>query len=97
MSIDGQVRWKTMRAPLFDKGGLLVADGLLIATDGMSKLYLIQPDPVAFKPIATADVLKAEQMDDKRFSAQNWAPLALADGNLLIRDQSRLMCVRIAK
>jgi len=97
MSIDGQVRWKTMRAPLFDKGGLLVADGLLIATDGMSKLYLIQPDPAAFKPLVTADVLKAEQMEDQRFPAQNWAPLALVDGKLLIRDQSRLICVRLAK
>jgi len=29
--------------------------------------------------------------------AQNWAPMALADGRLLIRDQSRLMCVRVAK
>ena len=97
MSIDGQVKWKTMRAPLFDKGGLLVADGLLIATDGISKLYLIQPDPTAFKPIAVSDVLKAEQMEDQRFPAQNWAPLALADGKLLIRDQSRLMCIRIAR
>ena len=97
MSIDGVVKWKTMRAPLFDKGGLLVADGLLIGTDGASKLYLIQPDPSGFKPIATADVLKAEQMEDQRFPAQNWAPLALVDGKLLIRDQSRLICVRIAK
>lgn len=97
MSIDGQVKWKTMRKPLFDKGGLLVADGLLIGTDGMSKLYIIQPDPAAFKPIATADVLKAEQMEDQRFPAQNWAPLALVDGKLLIRDQSRLICVKISK
>ena len=97
MSIDGQVKWKTMRSPFFDKGGLLVADGLLIATDGISKLYLIQPDPAAFKSIAVSDVLKAEQMEDQRFPAQNWAPLALADGKLLIRDQSRLMCIRIAR
>lgn len=97
MSIDGVVKWKTMRAPLFDKGGILAADGLLIATDGMSKLYLIQPDPASFKPIASSDVLKAQQMEDQRFAAQNWAPLALADGKLLIRDQGRLMCVRIAK
>ena len=97
MSIDGQVKWKTGRAPLFDKGGSILADGLLISTDGMSKLYLIEPDPSAFKPIATADVLKAEQMEDQRFAAQNWAPLALVDSKLLIRDQSRLLCVRIAK
>lgn len=34
---------------------------------------------------------------NKGSSNQNWAPLALADGKLLIRDQTRLMCVKIAK
>jgi hypothetical protein len=28
---------------------------------------------------------------------QNWAPIALADGRLLIRDQSRLICVKVAQ
>jgi outer membrane protein assembly factor BamB len=96
MSIDGQVKWKTMRAPLFDKGGIIVADGLLISTDGASKLYLIEPDPSAFRPVATAELLKGDT-DDQRFPTQNWAPLALANGKLLIRDQSRLMCVKVAR
>jgi hypothetical protein len=96
MSIDGQIKWKTGRAPLFDKGGIILADGLLLSTNGSSKLYLIEPDPSAFKPIATAELLKAET-GDQRFPTQNWAPLALAAGKLLIRDQSRLMCVKVAK
>jgi len=96
MSMDGQIKWKTMRAPLFDKGGIILADGLLLATDGASKLYLIEPDPSAFKPVATSELLKGDS-GDQRFPTQNWAPLALANGRLLIRDQSRLMCVRVAK
>jgi outer membrane protein assembly factor BamB len=96
MSMDGQVKWKTGRAPAFDKGGSILADGLLISTDGASKLYLIQPDPSAFKPVASAELLKAETGDD-RFPTQNWAPLALVDGKLLIRDQTRLMCVKLVK
>jgi outer membrane protein assembly factor BamB len=96
MSIDGKVQWFTRRAPLFDKGGIILADGLLLSTDGSSKLYLIEPDPSAFKPIATAELLKAAT-GDQRFPTQNWAPLALADGKLLIRDQSRLMCVKVAQ
>ena len=96
MSIDGKIKWKTGRTPLFDKGGLILADGLLLGTDGNSKLYLIEPDPSAFKPIATSDLLKPEP-GDKRTQNQNWAPLALAGGKLLIRDQSRLMCVKVAR
>ncbi len=75
------------------------------ATDGTTKLYLIEPDPSAFKPIATAELLKEggtgsanDPMASKVGGAtQNWAPLALANGKLLIRDQSWLMCVKIAK
>ncbi len=96
MSMDGQVKWITRRAPLFDKGGMILADGLLLITDGASKLYLVEPDPSAFKPVATAELLNGDA-GDQRFPTQNWAPLALANGRLLIRDQSRLMCVRVAK
>jgi outer membrane protein assembly factor BamB len=96
MSIDGQVKWKTMRSPLFDKGGIILADGLLLCTDGASKLYLVEPDPTGFKPVASAELLKGDS-GDQRFPSQNWAPLALANGKLLIRDQTRLMCVKVAK
>jgi outer membrane protein assembly factor BamB len=96
MSIDGKVKWKTARNPGFDKGGSIIADGLMLSLDGANKLYLIEPDPSAFKPIATAELLKADG-GDQRFPTQNWAPLALSDGKLLIRDQSRLMCVKVAK
>lgn len=97
MSMDGKIKWKTSRSPLFDKGGLIVADGIIIATDGSKNLVLIEPDPTAYKPIATAGLLAVDANANPKFSTQNWAPPALADGKLLIRDQSRLMCVKIVK
>lgn len=96
MGMDGKVKWITRRTPLFDKGGIILADGLLLVTDGSSKLYLIEPDPTAFKAISSSELLKGDS-GDQRFPTQNWAPLALADGKLLIRDQSRLMCVKVVK
>jgi outer membrane protein assembly factor BamB len=104
MDTDGKVMWKTMRNPLFDKGSMILADGLILATDGRKALYLIEPDPSGFKPLASAEVLNEGGIsgDDPLASrvggsTQNWAPLALAQGRLLIRDQSRLICIRIAK
>jgi outer membrane protein assembly factor BamB len=91
MNMDGKVMWKTGRSPLFDKGSMILVDGLILATDGATKLYLIEPNPSGFKPLASAELLKGGG------ATINWAPLALADGKLLIRDQSRLMCVKIAK
>jgi len=105
MSEDGKIMWKTMREPLFDKGSMILAEGVILATDGSKSLYVIEPSPEGFKPLATAEVLKpveASTTDPTPPSrmggaAQNWAPLALANGKLLIRDKSRLMCVKIAK
>ena len=88
MSLDGKVMWKTMRAPAFDKGSMILADGLILATNGSKALYLIQPDPSGFKPLASAELLG---------TGQNWAPIALADGKLLIKDQRRMLCVRVAR
>lgn len=100
MNMDGQIMWKTKKEPDFNKGSIILADGLILATDGAKTLYLIEPDPSAFKPIATAELLAELKNDDPRaarFGTQNWAPLALSNGKLLIRDQSRMLCVKVAQ
>jgi len=99
MSMDGQIMWKTGRSINFNKGSMILADGLILATDGAKTLYLIEPDPSGFKPLASADLLAEAGTDSEGIAArvggstQNWAPLALSDGKLLIRDQKRMKCV----
>jgi outer membrane protein assembly factor BamB len=88
MNMEGEVLWKTNRSPAFNKGSMILVDGLILATDGAKMLYLIEPDPTGFKPLASAEMLE---------TGQNWAPIALVDGKLLIRDQSRMLCVRVAE
>jgi outer membrane protein assembly factor BamB len=103
MSMDGKILWKTKRDPDFNKGSMILADGLILATDGKKTLYLIEPDPSGFKPIASAELLGEAGTNSEGIdlrvggSTQNWAPLALADGKLLIRDHSRLLCVKVAQ
>lgn len=99
MDMNGQVMWKTKRDPDFNKGSMILAEGLILATDGARKLFLIEPDPTAFKPIASAELLVAAPAEGMaaRFGTQNWAPIALADGKLLMRDQSRMICVKVAE
>ncbi len=104
MSMDGKILWKTKRAPDFNKGSMIVADGLILATDGAQTLYLIEPDPSGFKQLASAKVLGEGGTGSENDpiasrvggQTQNWAPLALADGRLLVRDQTRLKCVLVA-
>jgi outer membrane protein assembly factor BamB len=103
MNMDGEIMWKTKRDPDFNKGSMIYADGVILATDGRKSLYLIEPDPSEYKPLASSEVLgeggtKAEGIAARvGGSTQNWAPIALADGKLLIRDQSGLMCVKVTQ
>jgi len=86
MTMDGQIKWKTGDNPLFNKGGSILADDLMLSVDGNKMLYLIQPDPAGFKPLSSVEILE---------SGENWAPLALTDGKLLIRDQKNLKCLKV--
>jgi len=101
MNMDGEIMWKTKRDPDFNKGSMIYADGLILATDGSKSLFLIDPDPSGFKALASSELLTAPEPGDdrmaRRFGTMNWAPIALADGKLLIRDQSRMMCVKVAE
>ena len=103
MGRDGQILWKTKRSPDFNKGSMILADGLLLASDGARSLYLVEPSPSGYKQLASAElfpegVAGPENDITSRVGGrnQNWAPLALADGKLLVRDQSHLKCVKVA-
>jgi len=100
MNMDGKIMWKTKREPNFDKGSMILADGLILATDGAKALYLIEPDPTEFKQLASVELL-GQQVGDERmsrmFANQNWAPIALSEGKLLIRDQNQMKCVKVSK
>jgi len=86
MSTDGKIMWKTGRDPAFNKGSMILADGLIPATDGRKSFYVIEPNPSEFKPLASAEMLDG---------GQNWTPMALSDGKLLIRDQQQMKCVLV--
>jgi len=88
MSMDGQIKWKTDEQPRFVRGGSILADGLMLMTDGSTKLYLIEPSPAGFKPLASAVILAP---------GDNWAPLALVDGKLLVRGQKELKALQVAQ
>lgn len=85
MDLTGQVKWKTQRDPNFERGGMLLADGMLVILDGAKgTLFLVDPNPEKFTVLASAKVLETDTA---------WCPLALTDGKLLVRDQKTLKCL----
>jgi len=89
MDLDGNVKWKTGRSPVFDKGGFILVDGLILSIDGqVGILNLIEPTPKGFKRLASAKLLDTKEC---------WGPLALSDGKLVIRDQEQMKCVVVRR
>ena len=87
MDLAGNVKWKTGRSPLFDKGGFILVDDLILSVDGRDGiLYIIGPNPEGFKKLASVDLLDTKEC---------WGSLSLSDGKLLIRDQKQMKCVAV--
>jgi outer membrane protein assembly factor BamB len=85
----GEAKWRTGRAPNFERGNFLLADGLLFIMDGENgTLYMAEASAAGYKELAKAKVLTAV---DKEV----WAPLALSDGRLLVRDQHEMKCLDV--
>ncbi len=88
-SLDGKLEWRTKDidgAPNFERGSLIMADGKLIILDGKSGiLYLVKADVSGYKQLASAKMVTKNVMA--------WAPLALSNGKLLVRDWNTMKCV----
>ena len=69
---------------LYEREGLLKPS----RSDGNTRLYLVDPNPAGFRPLASTVVLAP---------GDNWAPLALVDGKLLIRGQKELKVLQVTQ
>ena len=88
ISADGQVKWKTGRKLSLSLGSLLIADDLIFVLGGSSGvLHLVEASPKGFKELAQAKLLGGKEI---------WAPMALSNGLLVIRDQKQMKCLNVA-
>lgn len=89
MTLDGERKWNTGRRPGFERGNLILADGMIYNLDGESGLlHLIEPSPEGYQELASAQVLEGD-------GKMVWAPMALSNGKLLVRDQNALRCLDV--
>ena len=88
MSADGEVKWKAGRKLSLSLGSLIIADDLIFVLGGSSGvLHLVEASPEGFKELARAKLLGGKEI---------WAPMALSDGMLVIRDQQQMKCLNVA-
>lgn len=90
LTLDGQIKWQTggsFGATTFERGSLMLADGMIITLDGKKGvLHLVQPSPEEFKQLDEAKIFSGKEI---------WAPMALSDGKLLVRNQEELKCLNL--
>lgn len=85
----GNLLWNTGEDPNFDRGGFIFADGLLFSLDGRTgDFVLIDPSPQGYRELDRAKPFSGR-------GGQIWAPLAIADGRILIRSQEELVCLDV--
>ena len=79
----GQVAWKQGG---FEKGGLLLADGVIIACAGNTgDVIMCKADPAGYQELGRIRPL----------SGRAWTAPILADGYLLVRNQQTLVCLKL--
>ena len=90
MDLSGNIKWRTGKSPNFGRGGIILADNMLIIQDGHSGiLRLVEPNPEQYVELGQANIFGITDTKDH----QMWAPMALADGKLVMRSQTEMKCI----
>jgi outer membrane protein assembly factor BamB len=91
LTLDGELVWENDSAAGFELGGMILVNGLILNQNGKNgDIHLIRPTPEGYTELG-----KASFFDSKKSMA--WAPLAFADGKLVIRDMEKMVCVDLTR
>ena len=87
MDVDGRQIWTSGSANRFGLGPFFIADGVIFILHDMNcTLHMVEASPAGFKEITRAKVLNGHDA---------WAPMALVDGKLLVRDMTEMVCLKV--
>jgi hypothetical protein len=87
LGFDGKEVWTSDGKASFGLGSFLLADGMFFALDGdTGKLRLIEASLTGYNELGSAQVLDG---------AEVWAPMALSDGKLVLRDLGKMICLDV--
>lgn len=85
MNLNGVRLWSSGPENRFELGPYLIADGKILALDGKTgALTMASATPSGWKTLAKAQVLDGHEA---------WAPMAIADGRLVLRDLTKMICL----
>jgi len=87
LDADGGVVWTSAGKAAFEMGSYLLADGMFFVLEGKTGvLRLVEATTDEYRELAQAPVLSGHDV---------WAPPALSDGRLVVRDMGRMICLDV--
>ncbi len=87
MDPDGTIRWTSGSENRFGLGAYMIANGLIYILNDDGLLSLVRARPDRFELLARARVLDGHE---------SWGPPAMADGRLIVRDLTTMVCVDVS-
>lgn len=87
IDLDGKPVWTSEGRAHFGLGSFILADGMFFIVEGKTgMLRLVEANTESYRELARAQVLGGQDV---------WAPLALSDGRLVVRDLDRMVCLQV--
>jgi outer membrane protein assembly factor BamB len=86
MNLDGKVIWSSGSAERFGLGPFMIADDKLLILEDNGLLVMAKATDKAYTRLTHARVLSGKEA---------WAPMALVNGRLLVRDYGKMNCLEV--
>lgn len=89
LDLEGNQVWTSRGKASFGLGSYIMADGMFFVLEGSTgMLRLLDANTSEYRELGSAQILGGHDV---------WAPMALSDGKLLIRDLTKMVCVEVSK
>ncbi len=88
LGLDGQVVWTSGPRTNFGLGPWLLAGDVIFVLNDTGRLTLVAASTHEYQELGSLDVLQGHDA---------WGPMALADGRLLLRDLTKLVCLEVSQ
>lgn len=87
LDLEGNRLWTSGRATRFGLGPYMLADGLIfVLHDQKCTLHVAEATPEEYRELASAQVLEGHDA---------WGPMAMANGRLLLRSLTKMVCLQV--
>jgi len=88
LDLEGKIVWESGRTEKFGSGPFILADGMILILADDGKLTGCEATPAGYRKL-----FEVEIMEDYCC----WAPMAIVEGRLLLRDQFSMKCIDFRK